>query len=62
MRPKNNCMDCPDRKVGCHSTCESYKRFREELTVQNESIHKYKVSQQTLQEFFKNKYKRLGNK
>lgn len=24
------CKDCPDRVVGCHSTCERYKDYREE--------------------------------
>ena len=24
------CYDCPDRKVGCHSTCEAYKKFAEQ--------------------------------
>lgn len=23
------CKDCIDRKVGCHSTCENYKKFQE---------------------------------
>lgn len=24
------CQGCADRKVGCHSSCEKYKAFREE--------------------------------
>ena len=24
------CMDCPDRVVGCHATCEKYLKEREE--------------------------------
>lgn len=26
----NTCKDCPDREVGCHSTCEKYKKWKEE--------------------------------
>ncbi len=24
------CKDCPDRVLGCHSTCEKYKAFQTE--------------------------------
>ena len=24
------CKDCPDRVLGCHSSCDKYKAFREE--------------------------------
>lgn len=26
----NQCYECKKRYVGCHSTCEEYKRFKEE--------------------------------
>jgi hypothetical protein len=32
------CRECTDRKIGCHSKCERYKQFREEI----ELIHKNK--------------------
>lgn len=32
---KNPCKDCKDRKVGCHSKCEKYKSFREDLEAKN---------------------------
>ena len=25
--------ECPDRKLGCHSSCEKYIKFRKELDV-----------------------------
>lgn len=34
------CKDCPDRQVGCHSTCEKYITFAKEKREQNESIKK----------------------
>ena len=30
------CKDRPNRSVGCHSTCEKYKAFREERDVELE--------------------------
>ena len=37
---KAPCKDCPDRKVGCHSTCEKYLEFRKERDELNETIQK----------------------
>lgn len=37
---KAPCKDCPDRQVGCHSTCEKYLTFRKERNELNESIYK----------------------
>lgn len=28
---KNNCYNCKDRKIGCHSECVSYRRYKEKL-------------------------------
>ena len=38
MVRRNKCMDCEERHVGCHITCESYKAFRLEI----EAIRKAK--------------------
>ena len=27
---KKQCLNCPDRYVGCHSECDDYKAFRAE--------------------------------
>ena len=35
---KAACYDCPNRKVGCHSTCEAYKKFAEARTQHNEDL------------------------
>ena len=29
------CKDCPDRKVGCHSSCQKYKDFKKVLIADN---------------------------
>lgn len=33
-----DCIDCKDRVLYCHSTCEKYKKARKELEKQNESV------------------------
>lgn len=38
----NNCKDCKNRYIGCHSTCEVYKKFKENIDNRNTKIHKYK--------------------
>ena len=35
---KNPCHNCEKRVVGCHSSCEDYKTFREEKDRQNVKI------------------------
>jgi hypothetical protein len=32
----NHCRNCTERVVGCHSTCDKYKKFKEELEVVRE--------------------------
>lgn len=34
------CKDCKDRKLGCHSTCEKYKKFDEENRKRREEEFK----------------------
>lgn len=53
------CKDCPDRVVGCHSSCEKYKAFREECD-RNREQRKFQAIGRTLD----NKYylDRLKNK
>ena len=38
--PENKCKTCNERYVGCHSECESYKKFRKELDEMNETVRK----------------------
>ena len=28
MKAKSPCLNCPDRTIGCHSTCEKYIEFQ----------------------------------
>lgn len=37
---KNCCYKCDDRKVGCHSCCKKYKKFKEKLDDEKREIAK----------------------
>lgn len=34
------CKDCEDREIGCHSKCEKYKKFRDDVDASNEARRK----------------------
>ena len=41
-RIKPPCFKCKDRNVGCHSSCEKYKSFSEELgEIKNKRLKEY---------------------
>lgn len=52
---KSPCKDCAERYVGCHSGCEKYKDFRQELDKQRTHINKAKEEQ-------RNKYRVVGGR
>ena len=45
---KAPCKDCPDRAVGCHSTCTKYQEFRKQQDAENEAIKKHNEQQVVL--------------
>ena len=36
------CKDCPDRKVGCHGSCEKYARAKAAYAEKAEEVFKVK--------------------
>lgn len=42
-RPKAPCENCPDRRVGCHGTCEKYIAFQ---TAQLERTEKRRADKE----------------
>ena len=40
--PDNDCYGCVNRKVGCHATCEQYKKYRMELNERRRKIKERK--------------------
>ena len=50
LKVNSPCKDCKNRFLGCHSKCEGYKIYKEELTSlqedldkQNSEIYLYKI-------------------
>jgi citrate lyase synthetase len=41
-RVHNSCLGCTDRYVGCHSKCEKYKTYKEEMTKLEDIVNKKK--------------------
>lgn len=37
-KPSSPCLDCPDRDVECHSTCEKYKAYVKEQDKYRELV------------------------
>lgn len=37
---KHNCKGCAERRIGCHSTCESYLKFVEENNKEKATARK----------------------
>ena len=32
-KEKSSCYNCNDRRVGCHSKCDRYKKFRDDIST-----------------------------
>ena len=37
---KSNCLGCTNRTIGCHSTCEIYKQWKNGVDKKNEMRRK----------------------
>lgn len=37
---QSGCKDCKERHMGCHSTCESYKKYQEENNRAKQQLRK----------------------
>lgn len=46
------CKGCQKRFVGCHASCEDYKKFKEGLKKQNDLIYRKKQKQIDIDGFF----------
>ena len=42
---KNPCLDCADRHVGCHITCERHIAWKEEYQAKHSEITKKKTNE-----------------
>lgn len=39
---KNDCIDCKERHIGCHATCEKYSRYFIENERRKRNIREHK--------------------
>lgn len=58
---KAPCKDCPDRQVGCHSTCEKYIEFKKEADEQRQERIARSEINQFVRESNERRYKRFRN-
>ena len=51
-KKKSSCLNCPDRKVGCHGKCDKYKKFQN-------NVSKLRKAQRGGMEYRSAKYEKL---
>lgn len=56
-RIHNQCLGCTDRYVGCHSKCEKYKAYKEEMAKFDETVNK---SREKYSNYVSYKYKNMN--
>lgn len=42
MKPQSPCLDCKNRKATCHTNCEDYAQYKDELDRYNSYRNKQK--------------------
>lgn len=52
-KPESPCLNCPDRKVGCHGICDRFKAFRSAWDVWNDGLKKEAEAETVYGEFVK---------
>ena len=40
---RSPCLDCANRKAGCHASCTGYKAWKAEIDTANETIRKKRM-------------------
>lgn len=53
-----SCYGCTDRHPKCHSTCDKYKSFKEELEKQKAAVRPLKEAQTNMTAYKKEIYER----
>lgn len=56
------CQNCTERYVGCHSECEDYKSYRDDLDKKNALSRQQKQNYRDWKEFKNAGYRRNGVK
>lgn len=58
MIPTAPCLDCPDRYLGCHDTCEKYLAYRKEQDIFNEKLRKERGLERVMNSYDKRRRRR----
>ena len=45
------CLDCPDRRVGCHSECPKNAEYRKRLETEKEKLKEYFKAQKLAEDY-----------
>lgn len=56
---QSNCQDCPNRHMGCHSTCESYIAYRKAKDAENKALYSERQKRYADKIYREQKFKRL---
>ena len=51
MRTDRPCLDCPDRRVGCHDGCEREQAWKDEHDARREKIFQARAMNAMLDNF-----------
>lgn len=59
---KAPCKDCPNREIGCHSSCEAYKEYARFCEDLREKRLKERMKRDAIIEHKRNSYRRNNKK
>ena len=51
MTKFSSCIDCTDRKVGCHSTCQKYLEDKAKNDAERDRIFRIKEAEKDVREY-----------
>ena len=58
--PNTSCKNCTKRTIGCHSTCQEYLAYKQELNKQREEEKKSKGYSPHYRKYYKTKSINFG--
>ena len=57
-KAKSPCLNCIDREIGCHSRCDRYKQFRNEIDDEKQVVRDCKAQHNAHMAFLKQQRER----
>ena len=58
MIPTAPCLNCPDRYLGCHDTCQKYLTYRKEQDIVNTKRSKERRFEKEMDDYEKRRRRR----